>query len=62
MKYLIFHLFRNYKFQRHQKTVIPLRKLDPTSNRLLPPGGFWAKLEEIFFELVSGTKFCNFYY
>lgn len=47
MKSLLFHLFKNYKFEKHEKSVIPLLKLDPATSKLEPAGGFWVKLTEI---------------
>ncbi|KAL5286037.1 hypothetical protein ACFFRR_007615 [Megaselia abdita] len=47
MKSLIYHLFKEFKFEQHAKSVVPLLKLDPTSPNLEPKGGFWVKLSTL---------------
>lgn len=46
IKSLMYHLFKEFKFQPHEKSVIPL-KLNPKTTKVEPVGGFWVKLSPI---------------
>lgn len=43
IKSLMYHLFKEFKFEPHEKSVIPL-KLNPKTTKVEPVGGFWVKL------------------
>lgn len=47
MKSILFHLFKEFKIERHEKSIVPLMKLDPSSTKLDPKGGFWVKLTKV---------------
>lgn len=47
IKSLMFHLFKEFKLVRHEKSTVPLTKLDTTSMGFEPKGGFFIKFEEI---------------
>lgn len=43
IKSLMYHLFKEFKFEPHENSVIPL-KLNPKTTKVEPVGGFWVKL------------------
>lgn len=47
MKSLMFHLFKEFKFEQHEKSVVPLVTLNPSTPLLVPKGGFWVKLTAV---------------
>ncbi|KAL5283838.1 hypothetical protein ACFFRR_006241 [Megaselia abdita] len=46
IKSLMYHLFKEFKFEPHEKSVIPL-KLNPKTTKAEPVGGFWVKLTHV---------------
>ncbi|KAL5283837.1 hypothetical protein ACFFRR_006240 [Megaselia abdita] len=46
IKSLMYHLFKEFKFEPHEKSVIPL-KLNRKSTKFEPVGGFWVKITPV---------------
>ncbi|KAL5284608.1 hypothetical protein ACFFRR_006735 [Megaselia abdita] len=46
IKCMIYYLFKDFKFEAHSKSVIPLQ-LDCNSTKIEPVGGFWVKVNPV---------------